>query len=162
MARYGKDFKARAVARLLPPESGEIAQLSRELGVSVQTLQRWRAGALPAPARERLWTAAARLQALITTAAMDEAQRKEWCHEQGITPSDLDSWQELASAALAQPEAGRATRQQTQDRQRIKELECELRRRNQELAETAALLALMDAIFQHNEEGLVRRARVHG
>src|SRR6185437_883290 len=49
--------------------------LSQELGVSVATLERWRAEALSRPARERAWTAAARLQAVIAAAAMDEAQR---------------------------------------------------------------------------------------
>ena len=52
------------------------------------------------PARERVWTAAARLQAVIATAAMDEAQRNAWCREQGIFPSDLTQWQESATAAL--------------------------------------------------------------
>ena len=75
MARYGQAFKERAVARLLPPESAPIQQISQELGVSVATLERWRADALSAPTRERVWTAAARLQAVIATAAMDEAQR---------------------------------------------------------------------------------------
>ena len=34
MARYGNEFKARAVARLLPPESVSIPRLSQEIGVS--------------------------------------------------------------------------------------------------------------------------------
>ena len=75
MARYSNEFKERAVARLLPPESAEVSRVSREIGVSVATLERWRADALSRPARERAWTAAARLEAVIATAAMDEAQR---------------------------------------------------------------------------------------
>ena len=75
MARYGKVFKDRAVARLLPPESAPVQTVSQEIGVSVATLERWRADALSTPARERVWTAAARLQAVITTAAMDETRR---------------------------------------------------------------------------------------
>ena len=52
MARYGKKFKDRAVARLLPPESAAIETVSQEQGVSVATLERWRADALSMPARE--------------------------------------------------------------------------------------------------------------
>ena len=89
MARYGKTFKDRAVARLLPPESSPVQQVSQELGVSVATLERWRANTLSTPARERVWTAAARLQAVIATAAMDEAQRCAWCRENGVYPSEL-------------------------------------------------------------------------
>ena len=40
MARYGRVFKERAVARLLPPESAHIDAVARELGVSVSTLER--------------------------------------------------------------------------------------------------------------------------
>ncbi|WP_235205706.1 transposase, partial [Cupriavidus sp. SK-4] len=63
MTRYGKDFKDRAVARLLPPESAAVEVVSRELGVAVATLERWRADAMSMPARERAWTAAARFEA---------------------------------------------------------------------------------------------------
>jgi DNA-binding transcriptional MerR regulator len=157
MARFGKKFKERAVARLLPPESADISRVSQELGVSVSTLERWRADALSTPARERVWTAAARLQAVITTASMDEAQRSAWCREQGIFLSDLKSWQEAATAALSQPEEGRASPAQTrEDRKRIKELEREVRRKDKALSETAALLVLskkVQAILGDGEEG---------
>ena len=63
MGRYAQAFKDRAVARLLPPESAPVQTVSQELGVSVATLERWRAIALSSPPRERVWTAAARLQA---------------------------------------------------------------------------------------------------
>jgi hypothetical protein len=48
VARYGQAFKDKAVARLLPPESADLAVVSREMGVSVATLERWRAsGSMP-------------------------------------------------------------------------------------------------------------------
>ena len=151
MARYGNEFRGRAVARLLPPESAEVSRVSQEIGVSVATLERRRSDALSGPARERAWTAAARLEAVIATAAMDEAQRSAWCREKGVFPSDLGQWRESAMAALAQPEEARATPQETrQDRRRIKELEKDLRRKEKALAETTALLVLskkLEAIF---------------
>ena len=101
MGRYSQEFKDRAVARLLPPESASITAVSREQGVSVATLERWRAEALSRPARERAWTAAARLQAVITTAAMEEAERSAWCREQGIFPSDLRRKEKALAEAAA-------------------------------------------------------------
>ena len=152
MARYGNEFKARAVARLLPPESTAIPRLSQEIGVSVATLERWMSDALSRPAAERAWTAAARLEAVIATAAMDEAQRSAWCREQGLFPADLQQWRQSAMAALSQPEEARASPQETRDdRRRIKELERDLRRKEKALAETAALLVLskkLEALFQ--------------
>src|ERR1700760_1607034 len=137
MARYSDEFKARAVARLLPPESAAIPRLSQEIGVSVATLERWMSDALSRPA-ERGWTAAARLEAVITTAAMDEAQRSAWCREQGLFPSDLQQWRESAMTALSRPEEARASPQETRDdRKRIKELERDLRRKEKALVDTA-------------------------
>ena len=118
MARYGQAFKDRAVARLLPPESAPVKTVSRELGVSVATLERWRSVALAEPERERIWTAAARLEAVIATATMDEAARSAWCREQGVFPSELERWRESAVAALAAPEEARASPQQTRADQR--------------------------------------------
>jgi transposase len=156
VARYGKEFKDRAVARLLPPESAAITAVSQEIGVSVATLERWRADALSMSARERAWTAAARLQAVIATAAMDEAQRSAWCREQGVYPTELQQWKENATAALSEIPEERASPQETRDaRKRVKELERDLRRKEKALAETTALLVLskqLQAIFQRGEE----------
>ncbi|MFZ5655338.1 MAG: transposase, partial [Pseudomonadota bacterium] len=71
MARYGRVFKERAVTRLLPPESALMDTVAQELGVSVSTLERWRAEALSQTdgKRKRIWTAVARLEAVIATAA---------------------------------------------------------------------------------------------
>ena len=41
MARYGKAVEDKAVARLLSPESISLETVSRELSISVQTLERW-------------------------------------------------------------------------------------------------------------------------
>jgi len=151
VARYGKQFKDRVVARLLPPESAAPEIVSREVGVTVQTLERWRSDALLQPARERIWTAAARFEAVIATAAMDAAARAAWCREHGVYAVQLEQWRDNATQALAEPEEVRASPQQTkQDRRRIKELEREVRRKDRALAETAALLVLskkVEAIF---------------
>lgn len=139
------------MARLLPPESAVAQVVALEVGVSVDTLERWRSEALSRPARERVWTAAARLEAVIATAAMDEAARGAWCRAQGVYPQELAQWREAAAAALAQPDEVRAAPSQAkQDRRRIKELERELHRKEKALAEAAALLVLskkLEAIF---------------
>jgi transposase len=144
------------VGRLLPPESAAVEEVAREIGVGVSTWERWRGGPLSGPARERAWTAAARFDAVLTTAAMDEAGRSAWCRAHGVYPQDLAAWRQSATQALAEPEEARASPQQTrQDRRRIKELERELRRKDKALAETAALLVLskkVAAIFNKGED----------
>ncbi len=156
MARYGQTFKDRAVARLLPPESAALELVSKEVGIASGTLQRWREEIQSMPARGRAWTAAARLQAVITTASLSELDRNAWCREQGIFPTELDKWCASATTALSDPQDARASPQATRhDRKRIKELERELLRKDRALAETAALLVLskkVTAIFNKSED----------
>ena len=144
------------MARLLAPESAALDDVARETGVGVGTLERWRSEALSRPARERTWTAVARFDAVLTTAAMDEASKSAWCRAKGVYPQELVAWRQAATQALAEPEEARASPQETrQDRQRIKDLERELRRKDHALAETAALLVLskkVAAIFHTGED----------
>lgn len=156
MARYGQAFKDRAVARLLPPEGAAVELVASEVGIGAGTLQRWREDAQSRPARGRAWTAAARLEAVITTAAMAEVGKSAWCREHGVYPAELAKWCASATAALAEPEEARASPQATRaDRKRIKELERDLLRKDRALAETAALLVLskkVEAIFRRGED----------
>jgi len=48
VARDGQAFEDRAVAGLLPPESADVRGLAAEIGVSADTLERWRSEALAA------------------------------------------------------------------------------------------------------------------
>ena len=137
------------MARLLPPESSAIDVVSREVGVSMATLERWRAEALANGSRggagSQRWTAAARLQAVIATAAMDEATRSAWCREQGLYSAELDAWKQDAIAGLGEPRAASAA-EAREDRRRVKELERRLHRKDKALAQTAALLVLSKSL----------------
>ena len=106
MARYGQQFKDAVVARLLPPESLSLEVVSQKVGISVATLERWRAAALAGSdgnGSPRPWSPAARLEAVITTAAMDEAARSAWCREHSLFPVDLDRWKQGALGGLGEP-----------------------------------------------------------
>ena len=144
------------MARLLPPESAALELVAREVGIGAGTLERWREDAQSRPARGRAWTAGSRLEAVVTTAAMSEADKSAWCRTHGVYPEDLAKWRASATTALAAPEEMRASPQATrQDRKRIKELERELLRKDRALAETAALLVLskkVQAIFNKGED----------
>jgi transposase len=155
MARYGQQFKQRVVARLLPPESSPVAEVSNKVGISVTTLERWRAEFLATASDEqpRRWTPAARLEAVIATAGLDEAARSAWCREHGVFPTALDAWKRDAIGGLGEPVDDSVAAKQ--DRRRVKELERELRRKDKALAETAALLVLskkLQAIFHEGED----------
>ena len=162
MARYGQTFRDRAVAKLLPPESLALEDVARSTRISEATLSRWLAAAQSMPARGRAWTARGRLDALIATASMSEADKSAWCREHGVYPTELDTWSHNATAALAGPTEASAVRasplarEATRgDKKRIKALERELLRKDRALAETAALLVLskkVAAIYNKAEQ----------
>ena len=161
MARYGQAFKDRAVARLLPPESAALEVVARDVGIGAGTLERWREDAQSRPARGRAWTAGARLEAVITTAAMSEVDKGAWCREHGVYPVELDKWRASCATALADPEELRASPQATRaDRKRIKQLERDLLRKDRALAETAALLVLSKNLPRGS--AAARWAETHG
>lgn len=143
------------MARLLPPESAPVQEVAQELAISAATLERWLAATLSKPGEHRIWTARARLEALIATASMDEAGKSAWCRENGLYPQELTRWCETAAQALADPRDRPASLSETKaDRRRIKELERDLRRKERALAETTALLVLrkkLSAIFPTDE-----------
>ncbi len=144
------------MARLLPPESASLEAVAQEFGVSADTLDKWRTAALSQPAREREWTAAARFEALLATASLNEQERSAWCRSHGVYLQQLVEWRQSATEALGAPQSERSSPAQAKaDRRRIKELERDLRRKDKALAETAALLVLskkLEAIFPRDED----------
>ena len=164
MARYGKTFKNKAVARVLPPKSETLEAVAREIGIGAGTLERWRDEMLALPAGERggsasTSSAATRFDAVLTTATMDEASKSAWCRANGVYPQQLAEWRQSCTQSLAEPESARARavqpQQSRQDRVRIQELERELNRKERALAECAALLVLskkVAAIFSKGED----------
>lgn len=142
------------MARLLPPENALLEDVARHVGVQAETLERWRQEATAGGGD--LGLATARLDAVLITAAMDEAAKSAWCRLNGIHLHDLVAWRQSAIDALgdSKPTDAAASHPQGQakeDRLRIQELERGLRRKNSALAETATLLVLskeMTAIFR--------------
>lgn len=143
------------MARLLPPESAELEVVSREVGVSTGTLERWRADALASGRKSGGWTPVARLEAVIATASMSEADKSAWRRAQGLFPSELDEWRQTATASLGAPEAVATSAATRAERRRVRDLERELRRKDKALAEAAALLVLskkLEALYPRDAD----------
>ena len=147
----------------MPPHNRTVVSLSRETGVSEASLYNWkkqfRAKGYVVPKKPTLadqWDAKAKLAAVIQTAAMNEAERSEYCRQHGLYPEQLEAWKAAASEAL-EP-AARATMDKAElsaERKKNRALEKELRRKEKALAEVAALLTLSkkaQAIWGTNED----------
>lgn len=82
------------MARLLPPESAGVKDVAAAVGVSADTLERWRSEALASGKKSGGWTAVARFEAVLATASMSGAQKAVWCR---IVPMLADEGRYLAS-----------------------------------------------------------------
>ena len=164
MSRYNEGFKERAVQMMMPPNSMSVAQVSRETGVSAQTLYNWRnrirkqGNAVPAdPKNPENWTGETKLAVLIETGALNEEQLAEYCRRKGLFVEQINRWREAAVAGASQPKALSVEERRSlqKERKKNRQLEKELQRKDKALAEVAALLVLQkkaQAIWGDNED----------
>lgn len=148
---YSPERREAVLKKLLPPNNRPVTQVAEEEGIAAATLYQWRQKArsegrlLPdGSADPEGWSSADKLNAVIETAALSEAEVGEYCRKRGLYPEQIQRWRVSCEQAN-----DRRTDQERQDqealkaeRRRQRELERELKRKDEALAETAALLAL--------------------
>lgn len=155
MTTYTAGFKGRMVQRMAGQEAISATALAREVGVSQNTLSRWlREAADPdtvAAMKKRTAgksphrrTAEEKLDVVMRAAALSDEDLGAFLRREGLHAAELEEWRrtamEAATGALKAPHGKRS--EQTPERRKIRELERELRRKNDALAEAGALLLL--------------------
>jgi len=160
--RYSNGFRQGILKRVLPPSSQSVNVVSREVGVSEQTIRNWiekaRNGRLDvadgeiAPGDRQ---ASEKLKLVIESKSIEPERMGEWLRGQGLHSEHIALWeQELATIVADKDDALKHELQQT--KKKLKETERELARKDRALAELAALLALKkkaQAIWGDDEEG---------
>jgi transposase-like protein len=136
---------------MMPPNAMSVAQVSRETGVSEQTLYNWRnrlrheGRAVPADSKNpENWCGENKLAVVIETAALNEEQLAEYCRKKGLYVEQVMRWREaaIAGAETLRPLSAEERRELQQERKKTRKLEKELKRKEKALAEAAALLVL--------------------
>jgi transposase-like protein len=161
MSRYSNEFKEQIVRKMMPPNSQRVAKISQDTGIAAPTLYSWRnqfrsqGYVVPAkPNDAEGWNWKSKAAAVLKTLAMNEAEKSEYCREQGIYPEQLEAWQDAFE--IADTSRGAPSKADDQvAKKRIKQLEKELHRKEKALAEAAALLVLSkkaQAIWGTKEE----------
>ena len=148
MRHYSAEFKASIIAKMLPPHHQPIPDLVRETQIPRDTRYSWRTQALkagsdlstaPTPAAR---DSAEKFAIVVATAHLNAEELSAYCRRQGLYPQQLAAWRSACIQANA-PVCRQAERaQRRQDQKRIKALEQEMARKDQALAEAAALLML--------------------
>jgi len=104
------------------------------------------------------WSSEEKFSVVLETATLSEVELSEYCRVKGLYPEQIKAWKLACIAgntATKQVKRIKTTPEQKSDKNRIKELERELRRKEKALAETAALLVLgkkFDAYWKQKED----------
>lgn len=146
--RYSRAIKESVIRKVLPPESRSIREVSVEFGVSEQSIRNWidqaNLGTLSIKDGElgpKALSIAEKYQLLLESAGKTEEQRGNWLREKGLHSEHLTLWnQEIRGIVTEKNNSAREELQSAKNR--IKELEKELGRKDKALAELAALLVL--------------------
>jgi transposase-like protein len=149
--RYSPERKESVLRKMMPPHNRSIKQLAQEEGISEATLFNWRKQArekgllLPdGDSGPEGWSARDKFAAVLEAATFNETDLAEYCRKKGIYPEQLLQWRKACEMAndWDRESSRRLKSEKKADRQRIHQLERELRRKEKALAETAALLVL--------------------
>lgn len=157
MPSYSQEFKATIVKKMMPPGAKSPAEIHRETGIAYQTLWNWKKKALVggqaavgSSSTSNRWSDEAKLAIVVETTPLNAVETSEYCREKGLYPEQIQQWR--AAAVAGQSKAlSKAEREELRTtKQRCKQLEKELARKEKALAEAAALMILRkkaDAIW---------------
>jgi transposase len=101
-----------------------------------------------------VWSPEAKSAAVVEIAAMTELELSEYCRRQGLYPEQIRRWKDACIQGAQRAGVQQQRLEAKQDKQRIKALEKELKRKEKALAEAAALLVLrkkLTALWEENE-----------
>lgn len=162
--RYSKLEKEKLIARMLPPESITVTELSKETGINKSTLQTWKTKVSKVNNNEnnngkRVVTPKDRFLIVMETYLLSEAELGRYCREKGLFVEDVKKWHNACiNSTMGNADCDEVKElklKQQEDIKRIKSLEKELHIKEKALAETAALLVLrkkLQAILVDNVE----------
>lgn len=160
------DIKTKEQGRiwLLPPYNYSLRRIANEFSISAATVSKWRKeliseGLLKEDMEQKFenFTAEQIFYFVIETSTMTEHELAEYCRGKGLYVEKVKEWRTISIQAH-QPKAENQSKQDSirrSDKKKIKALEKELARKNQALAETAALLVLREkfnALWETSEE----------
>lgn len=162
---YSPELKEALLKRMLPPNNESITTISKEEGISEQTLRNWRdkarAEGVASPGKDALpddWSTQDKFLIVVETASMNETELAEYARKKGLYVEQIKAWRDAcmnANGGVAK-EAARLSRELKESEKERKKLKKELERKEKALAETAAILVLRkkaDAIWGDPEEG---------
>ena len=148
------EFREQALIKVRDRGTRSVQDVANDLHMAVGTLRKWLSKAnqakaeisepavqLPDELPAQAWGPAQRLQALLETYALSQAQLHVWCREKGLFEHQLKTWRDaFCSAPASDSRESKTALRELQAKHEV--LQRDLRRKERALAEAAALLVL--------------------
>lgn len=150
MSVYSSEFKSKMVTKLLSPGGPSYTVLSRETGVSSESLRQWvKAHATGSGMNKKSksikkMTPEEKLQILIDTASKKDQALGEYLRKKGLHSAQLVEWKQEAMAGMkSSPGRPKKDPEAIKAKNKEKKLEKELYRKDRALAEMSARIILL-------------------
>lgn len=158
---YSTGFKNSVLKKVLPPENRSISEVSKETGVSDQTIRNW----LKAIKDDNLLKSdseispesrnpSEKMTLLLEGRSIEPEKLGEWLRKNGLHTEHLTLWEQELRDKISDKDK-QEKRQHNELKKKYKVLEKELLRKEKALAEMAALLVLkkkLDNLWEDNED----------
>ena len=170
--QYSNGLKARMIQRMSGRDPLSANELSREVGISQNTLSRWlreapeernvkRNGHVSQRGSMRPddLPPAEKLRLVMEASTLSEDELGEFLRRNGLHEAQLEEWRKKVEEALSNPKKGR--HRKSPEAKRVQQLEREVLRKDRALAEVTALLALkkkLDALLGDEDESTTPRS----
>lgn len=160
MTRYSPERKEAVLRKVLPPQSRSVVEVANEEDIPYNTLYTWLKTAQNngvTMSNSTSLTAEKKLAIIIETSPLTESELAKYCRENGFYPEKIKAWKsEFVQGMQTKKVSNKATIKEIQaDKNEIKKLKRELRRKDRALAETAAILVLrkkLNALYDLEDE----------
>ena len=148
---YSPELKNVLLRRMLPLNNESIIKISREEGISEQTLRNWRDKArregYAAHGTDAIpdnWRTQDKFLIVVETASMNETELAEYARKKGLYVEQIKAWKDACMNANGgvSKEASRLNRELKDFEKERRKLEKELQRKEKAFAEAEALLVL--------------------
>lgn len=103
---YSPELKDALLRRMLPPNNESITKISREEGISEQTLRNWRDKArkegYAAPGTDAVpddWSTQDKFLVVVETASMNETELAEYARKKGLYIEQIKAWKDACMVA---------------------------------------------------------------
>ncbi len=151
MKQYSAEVREVALRRILPPNNESLSHVSRDMGISIQTLFNWKKKAsadesisLDTTDDSSDLSSDAKFQVVLATASMNETELGEYARSNGLFVEQINNWRNICRSANSNwgLECKRFNALLKEKDEENRQLKQELRKKDKALADLAAELMI--------------------